>query len=119
VKPIAAICALALAFAAAAIAIAATPKAGGKYTGKSSTGKSVVIKVSKSRKSGRFIYCEDAQGVKFKIKHGKFTAKLSVQGPGTVFKATGKFTSKRKVRGRITQILTCDGEPAKYSAKLK
>jgi hypothetical protein len=118
VKLIAAICALAVTLAGAA-ALAATPKAGGKYTGKSSTGKSVVIKVSKSRKSGVFVYCKDAQGVKFKIKHGKFTAKLSVQGPGTVFKATGKFTSKRKVSGRITQILTCDGKPADYSAKLK
>ena len=117
-KPIAAICALAVTLAAAA-ALAATPKAGGKYTGKSSTGKSVVIKVSKSRKSGRFVYCKDAQGVKFKIKHGKFTAKLSLQGPGTIFKATGRFTSKRKVKGRITKIDTCDRKPAKYSAKLK
>lgn len=116
-KRLVAICALALLVAAAALA--ATPKGGGKYTGKSSTGKSVVIKVAKNRKSGRFIYCKDAQGVKFTIKGGKFTAELSVQGPGTVFKATGTFTSKRKVKGKITKIVTCDGKPAKYSAKLK
>jgi hypothetical protein len=117
VKPIAILCALAL--IPAAVALGARPKAGGKYTGKSATGKSVVIKVSKSRKRGRFIYCKDEQGVKFKIKGGKFTAKLSVQGPGTVFKATGRFTSRTRVKGKITKILTCDGKPAKYSAKLK
>jgi hypothetical protein len=102
-----------------AMAFAATPTAGGKYTGKSATGKSVVIKVSKSGKSGKFTYCGDKQGVAFKIKDGKFTATLSVQGPGTVFKATGKFTSAKKVSGKIKTILTCDGTPAKYSAKLK
>ena len=117
VKAIVATSVLALVFAA--VAPAAGPKHGGRYTGKSSTGKSVVIKVSKNGRSGRFVYCKDVQGVKFRIRHGKFTAKLSVQGPGTVFKATGKFTSKRRVKGRITKILTCDGKPAKYSAKLR
>src|SRR6478672_10507407 len=115
-RPVAALCALAL---VPAVALAASPKHGGRYTGKSSTGKSVVIKVSKSGKRGRFVYCGDAQGVKFRIKHGRFTAKLTLQGPGTVFKATGRFTSKRRVKGAVKKILTCDGKPAKYSAKLR
>jgi hypothetical protein len=111
------LCAAAL--APATIALAASPKHGGTYRGKSATGKSVVIKVSKSGKRGRFVYCKDAQGVKFRIKRGRFTATLKLKGPGTVFKATGKFTSKRRVKGRITKLLTCDGKPAKYSAKLR
>src|SRR3954466_4326673 len=110
----AALCAVAL---APAVALAASPKHGGRYVGKSSTGKSVVIKVSKSGKRGRFVYCKDAQGVRFRIRHGRFTATLKIKGPGTVFKATGRFTSKRRVKGRITKVLTCDGKPAKYSAK--
>ena len=114
-RPVAALCAIAL---VPAVALAASPKHGGKYVGRSSTGKSVVIKVSKSGKRGRFVYCKDEQGVKFRIRHGKFTAKLTIQGPGTVFKATGTFTSRRRVKGRIKKIVTCDGKPAKYSAKL-
>src|SRR3954454_24608394 len=102
----AALCAVAL---APAVALAAHPKHGGRYTGRSSTGKSVVIKVSHSGKRGRFVYCKDEQGVRFRIKpSGRFTATLKLQGPGTVFKATGRFTSRRKVTGRIRKVLTCD-----------
>jgi hypothetical protein len=118
VKIAALVCAAAL--IPAAVALAAHPKHGGRYSGKSSTGKSVVIKVSHSGKRGRFVYCKDEQGVRFKIRpSGRFTATLKLQGPGTVFKATGRFTSRRKVRGRIRKVLTCDGKPAKYSAKLR
>src|SRR4051795_10598200 len=97
----AALCAVAI---VPAVALAAAPKHGGRYTGKSSTGKSVVIKVAKSGKRGRFVYCKDAQGVKFRIRSsGRFTATLKLHGPGTVFKATGRFTSRRRVKGRITK----------------
>jgi hypothetical protein len=104
----------------AGVALAAHPKRDGRYIGKSSTGKSVVIKVSHSGKRGRFVYCQDNQGVKFRIRpSGRFTATLKLQGPGTVFKATGRFTTRHRVRGRIRKVLTCDGKPAKYSAKLR
>jgi hypothetical protein len=114
-----------------ALAIAAAPEPGGRYSGKSTpvlgnARHSVVIKVSGDGKRGTFRYCGDrprrSVRARFRIrKGGRFTATRYERRDGrrtATFKATGRFASRSKVRGRIVVVFRCDFFPGSYTARL-
>lgn len=85
-----------------------------------------MITVSSSGTRGTIKYCGDRRGksvkARFKMrKGGKFKAIRHGRRGKTRFvnfQATGRFTSKKRVTGRIVVVFKCDHNPGTYVAKL-
>ena len=122
---------LCVAIAVPAIAGAAAPRKGGHYTGKStplvgSKRHTVSIRISSDGKSGTLRYCGDrrrrAMSARFKVRKGRFTASRRVRRGSkrvVTFQATGRFTSRTRVRGDIVVVFECDHAPGSYVARLR
>jgi hypothetical protein len=124
---------LCLTVAVPALAVAAAPRKGGHYTGKStpllgSKRHTVSIRVSRDGRTGTFRYCGDrrrrAMSARFKVRNrGRFTAIRRERRRGgkqvVTFQATGRFTTRTRVRGNIVVVFECDHTPGTYTARFR
>jgi len=123
---------LCMVIAVPAIAVAADPRKGGRYTGKSkpllgTKRHTVSIRVSSDGNRGTFRYCGDrrrrAMSAGFRVRNGRFTATKRERRKGgkrvVTFQATGRFTSRTRVRGNIVVVFECDHVPGSYTARLR
>ncbi len=123
---------LCLAIAAPALAGAANPRKGGHYVGKSrpllgEARHTVSIRVSSDGKQGTLRYCGDrrrrAMSARFRVRNGAFKATKRARRRGgrrvVIFQATGRFTSRTRVRGNIVVVFECDHAPGSYTARLR
>lgn len=123
---------LCMAVAVPAVAVAASPQDGGRYTGKSkpilgAKRHTVSIRVSSDGTRGTLRYCGDrrrrAMSAGFRIrKGGRFTATKRARRKGrrvVIFQATGRFTSRTRVRGDIVVVFECDRIPGSFTARLR
>lgn len=110
-----------------AVALAATPVAGGKYSGKVA-GKKVTLKLEKGSVSkGKVVVdCgktgggkQSAIGVKVK-DDGSFDAKAKTpfKGEPPPIELKGKFKSSSKAKAKLT-LIVCDGKGGKVTLKQK
>jgi hypothetical protein len=123
---------LCVAVAVPAVAIAASPQKNGRYTGKSTPilgakRHTVSIRISSDGTRGTLRYCGDrrrrAMSAGFRVrKGGRFTATKRQRRKGrrvVTFQATGRFTSRTRVRGDIVVVFECDRIPGTYTARLR
>jgi hypothetical protein len=102
----------ALALAAGSV-VAATPK-DGKYTGATTSGQKISLKVSDDGKKVKVNYCGYA--MPDRIRQGKFN--VAYKGPGGTYLALkGSFPTKSSAKGEVTTDFLCDTQGEKFTAK--
>jgi hypothetical protein len=86
----------------------------------------VSIRISSDGHRGTIRYCGDrrrrAMSARFRVRNGRLRAVRRERRRGTrvvTFQATGRFTGRTRVRGRIVVVFECDHIPGTYNARLR